>query len=115
MGHFTYIAERGRALVGLTLAALIVLAVLAARFNRPVTAQQGAGISPEIAMIPAGQAYRQTNLVSDIPGLSPLQDPLLVNPWGVAMLATSPFWVANNGTSSVQLLKGDVSGSPLVL
>ncbi len=31
------------------------------------------------------------------------------------MTATSPFWVANNGTSTTQLLRGDVAGSPLVL
>jgi uncharacterized protein (TIGR03118 family) len=42
-----------------------------------------------------------------------LQDPLLVNPWGISQLATSPFWVANNGTSTATLYLGDVSGSPL--
>jgi uncharacterized protein (TIGR03118 family) len=31
------------------------------------------------------------------------------------MSASSPFWVANNGTSTTQILKGDVSGTPLVL
>lgn len=70
---------------------------------------------PNIPIIPPGSAYRQTNLVSDIPGLAPVQDPLLVNPWGISMSASSPFWVANNGTSTAQLLRGDVSGSPLVL
>src|SRR6476659_9633583 len=39
--------------------------------------------------------YRQTNLVSDLPGFAQLQDPFLINPWGLAQLATSPFWVAN--------------------
>jgi uncharacterized protein (TIGR03118 family) len=56
--------------------------------------------------------YRQTNLVSDIPGFAQIQDPLLVNPWGTALSATSPFWTANNGTSTATLYGGDVGGSP---
>jgi uncharacterized protein (TIGR03118 family) len=57
--------------------------------------------------------YRQTNFVSDIPGAAFIQDPLLVNPWGIAMSAASPFWTSNNGTSTATLYGGDVSGSPL--
>jgi uncharacterized protein (TIGR03118 family) len=57
--------------------------------------------------------YRQTNFVSDIPGAAFIQDPLLVNPWGIAMSATSPFWTSNNGTSTATLYGGDVGGSPL--
>ncbi|PYS67732.1 MAG: TIGR03118 family protein, partial [Acidobacteria bacterium] len=37
----------------------------------------------------------------------------MVNPWGITSSATSPFWVANNGTSTATLYGGDVSGSPL--
>ena len=69
---------------------------------------------PNIPIIPAGSAYRQTNFVSDIPGFGFIQDPVLVNPWGIAFRGTSPFWVANNGTSSSTLYRGDVAGSPLV-
>ncbi|MDT5270650.1 MAG: hypothetical protein QOH49_2836, partial [Acidobacteriota bacterium] len=54
---------------------------------------------PNIPVIAPGSAYRQTNLISDTPGLSPVLDPLLVNPWGISMTSSSPFWVANNGTS----------------
>jgi uncharacterized protein (TIGR03118 family) len=69
-----------------------------------------------IPVIAPGSAYRQTNLVSDAPGLSPVLDPLLVNPWGMTSTASSPFWVANNGTSTTQLIRGDVpSGAPVVL
>lgn len=64
--------------------------------------------------IPAGSAYRQTNFISDIPGFGFVQDPLLINPWGIAFRGTSPFWVSNNGTSSARLFRGDVAGSPLV-
>src|SRR5690349_17033538 len=68
-----------------------------------------------IAKIAPGSAYRQTNLISDVPGLAPVLDPLLVNPWGLTVRGTSPFWVANNGTSTTQLIRGDVSGVPIVL
>jgi len=47
--------------------------------------------------------YKQTNLVSDITGFAQLQDPLLINPWGLAQLATSPFWVANQASSTATL------------
>jgi len=57
-------------------------------------------------------AYRQTNLVSDIPGAGRILDPNLVNPWGIAQSATSPFWVSNNGTGTSTLYGGDVAGSP---
>src|SRR5437016_2630261 len=68
-----------------------------------------------VPAIPPGNAYRQTNLISDSPGLSSVLDPLLVNPWGISMTASSPFWVANNGTSTTQLIRGDVGGAPVVL
>src|ERR1043165_4824220 len=68
-----------------------------------------------IVNIAPGSAYRQTNLISDVPGLAPVLDPLMVNPWGITVRGTSPFWVANNGTSTTQLIKGDVSGAPVVL
>ena len=44
-----------------------------------------------------GNSFDQHNLVSDIPGLASYTDPDLINPWGVASSATSPFWVADNG------------------
>ncbi len=70
---------------------------------------------PLIPVIPAGSAYRQTNLASDSPGVAPVLDPLLVNPWGISKTASSPFWISNNGTSTTQLFRGDVGGSPFVL
>ena len=57
--------------------------------------------------IPPGQAYRQTNLVSDVAGLALLQDGLLVNPWGIALTGSSPFWVANNGSSKARIYRED--------
>ena len=67
-----------------------------------------------VPVIAPGSAYRQTNFVSDLPGVAFIQDPLLVNPWGISATATSPFWVANAGKSVSTLYRGDVGGSPLV-
>ena len=79
------------------------------------TAQEQSPQIPQIPVIAPGSAYRQTNFISDVPGLAPVLDPLLVNPWGISLTASSPFWVANNGTSTTQLIRGDVGGSPVVL
>jgi uncharacterized protein (TIGR03118 family) len=51
-------------------------------------------------------SYRQTNLVSDIPGVAPLTDPRLVNPWGLSSSPTSPIWVADNNAASSTLYNG---------
>lgn len=93
--------------------ALIASAVIteAEPLARPPEQQASA---PSIPVIPPGNAYRQFNLVSDWPGLAPIQDPLLVNPWGIATTASSPFWIANNGTMSSTLYRGDGGGAPLV-
>ncbi len=47
--------------------------------------------------------YKQTNLVSDIPGLATVTDTNLVNPWGVSFLPGSPIWVSNQGTNTATL------------
>jgi uncharacterized protein (TIGR03118 family) len=49
------------------------------------------------------QHYQQTNLVSDIPGMAPITDANLANPWGVARASGSPWWVANNSTGTSTL------------
>jgi uncharacterized protein (TIGR03118 family) len=60
-----------------------------------------------------GNAYHQTNLVSDLPGMAQLTDADLVNPWGLAFSPTSPAWVADNGTGKATLYRGFVNGSPI--
>jgi uncharacterized protein (TIGR03118 family) len=106
-------------LVALIVAGILVgcmsLPLLRATLVRSVAAQEATPIIPDIPAVPAGNAYRQTNFISDIPGLAPVLDPLLVNPWGISMTASSPFWVANNGTGATQLIRGDVGGAPVVL
>jgi len=109
------VAHRARIFAGLALTGLLTIAFLPSQFSGPVTAQQGNVDTPSIPSIPAGQAYRQTNLVSDVPGLASILDPLLVNPWGISATASSPMWVVNNRTSTTELLKGDVSGNPFLL
>src|SRR5436190_4501632 len=100
-------------LIGLVGAGCALFAGLDAR---PVTAQQSTSITPDvIPPIPPGFVYRQTTFISDWPGLAPVQDPFLVNPWGITVRGTSPFWIANNGTSTTQLMRGDVSSAPVVL
>src|SRR3954468_2482613 len=61
---------------------------------------------------PTHHGYRQTNLVSDIPGRAQLTDPNLVNPWGLAAGPTTPLWVANNGTGTATLYAGATGGAP---
>jgi len=45
----------------------------------------------------------QVYLASDIPGMAPLTDPDLRNPWGISLSPTSPLWVSNQGTNSSAL------------
>ncbi|HBB87962.1 MAG TPA: TIGR03118 family protein [Blastocatellia bacterium] len=78
---------------------------------RTTTHAQG----PNIPVIAPGSAYRQTNFVSDIPGLAPVLDPLLVNPWGISLTSSSPFWVANSNTSTSQLIRDPNGAGPVVL
>ena len=54
----------------------------------------------------AQHRYHQTNLVSDVPGMAAVTDPNLVNAWGLSRSATSPWWVANNGTGTSTLYNG---------
>ncbi|MEP6568958.1 MAG: TIGR03118 family protein [Acidobacteriota bacterium] len=58
--------------------------------------------------------FRQNNLVSDVPGVALVEDPKLINPWGVALNSTSPFWVINNKADLATIYKGGASGSSLV-
>jgi uncharacterized protein (TIGR03118 family) len=57
--------------------------------------------------------YFQTNLVSDIPGLAPVTDPNLQNPWGVSESATSPLWISDQhaGVATLYTVHG-LSATP---
>src|SRR5438034_3623232 len=65
------------------------------------------------------QHYIQTNLVSSIPGVgtnpaNPL-DTDLMNAWGLARSATSPWWVSDNGTGLSTIYDGAGTKQSLVV
>jgi len=60
------------------------------------------------------QFYEQHNLVSDGAESADLVDPALVNAWGLVASATSPWWVADNGTGLSTLYNGN-TGAKVVL
>jgi len=51
-------------------------------------------------------SFQQTNLVSDIPGLAPLTDPNLKNPWGLSSSSASPIWVSDNNAGVTTIYTG---------
>jgi uncharacterized protein (TIGR03118 family) len=57
----------------------------------------------------AGTNFTQTNLVTNNPAAHPasVTDSNLVNPWGISMSATSPFWVSDNGAGVATLYQVD--------
>ena len=66
-----------------------------------------------------GQAradYIETNLISNEPGVAPITDPNLIDPWGLAFSATSPLWVSNqgSGTATVYKITGASSSATLL-
>ena len=60
-------------------------------------------------------AYVETPIVSDQPGMAPVTDPNLVNPWGISFGPTTPLWVANNGTSTSTLYSTNAGPAKLPL
>src|SRR5262249_12622243 len=61
------------------------------------------------------QGYFQVNLTSDVPGLARVTDRNLLNPWGISLSPTGPFWFANNGSGVSDLLDGRGQQVPLVV
>ena len=65
-------------------------------------------------------SFLTTNLVANTPGLAPVTDPHLINPWGIALNpSTGAFWVADDG-SGVSTLYDDTGqpfppGAPLIV
>ncbi len=52
-----------------------------------------------VAALAGPVGYVQLNLISDIPGLAAVTDPNLLNPWGIANSAGSPFWVSDQAAN----------------
>ncbi len=68
-------------------------------------------------VLPAQQVqhYKQTNLVSDTPGMAAVTDPNLVNPWGLSRSSGSPWWVSDNGPGRATLYGATGTPSSLVV
>lgn len=80
----------------------------------------GIGVSGILALSlsPASlfaSSYGQIDLVSNVPGLAAITDPNLVDPWGVAFTATSPFWISDNVTGLATLYSGTPTINPTVV
>ena len=61
------------------------------------------------------QHYQQTNLVSDIPGMAPVHDPNLQNPWGGAWAPGGALWTSDNNDGLSTLYTGAGGIVPLVV
>ena len=61
--------------------------------------------------------YAQNNLVSDLPDVAQLQDPNLINAWGVSFGGAGPFWVNSpvSGKSLLYAVTNDASGAEIVV
>jgi uncharacterized protein (TIGR03118 family) len=73
--------------------------------------QGGALVDAKIAR----GSFRQTNLRSDVPGLAPILDQNLKNPWGLSSSPSSPIWVSDNNAGVSTLYRGDGSAVPLIV
>jgi hypothetical protein len=74
----------------------------------------------QLSAAPPGGTFAVTTLVSDVPSPPAATDANLVNGWGLARSATSPWWVADNGTDRSTLYNfststGAVTVNPLVV
>jgi uncharacterized protein (TIGR03118 family) len=76
------------------------------------------GVNAEIAR----GSFRETDLVSNIPGRAQHLDPNLVNPWGISAASGSPMWVSDNNAGVATLYDGagnafppPANGGPLVV
>lgn len=63
----------------------------------------------------AQNSFRETDLVSDLPGRAAQLDSHLVNPWGLVPGPTGVFWSSDNGTSTSTLYQPDGTIVPLVV
>ena len=84
-------------------------------FSLPVAMALVIGLPAAPAVAAADNQYTVHPLVLNVAGMAPNTDPNLVNAWGLTASATSPWWVADNGTSVSTLYRADGSIVPLVV
>jgi uncharacterized protein (TIGR03118 family) len=75
----------------------------------------GGGSGGMQSPVASSSAYTVTNLVGDVAGAAAQVDPHLVNAWGLVAGPSTPWWVANNVTSSSTLYTGTGAVLPLVV
>ncbi len=63
----------------------------------------------------SGNVYITTNLVSNVTGGAPVVDPNLVDPWGISISATSPFWISDHLSGKSTLYNGSGAITPTVV
>ncbi len=71
--------------------------------------RHAAGLALALSMLEAaafGQHYNQTNLAANTPGVAPVTDPALVNPWGMSRGSGSPWWISDSRTGLSTLYNG---------
>jgi uncharacterized protein (TIGR03118 family) len=73
----------------------------------------GVGAARTPARATTGGTVSQTNLVSDLPRVAAVQDPNLVNAWGISESPSSPFWISDNN-AAVSTLYSVAGASPPV-
>jgi uncharacterized protein (TIGR03118 family) len=86
---------------------MAVLGLVAAGMLIPV----GVGADAVPAGAATGGTVLQTNLVSDLAGAAAVQDPNLVNPWGISESSGSPFWISDNNAGVATLYTVPGAGS----
>jgi uncharacterized protein (TIGR03118 family) len=97
--------RRGLAGAGAVAAAALVAATMVA---------PASDASPKAAPAAAAQrAFKQVNLVSDVPGLARMTDFLMSNPWGIAAGPTTPIWINNEGSATSVVYSGANGTDPL--
>ncbi|HYU28998.1 MAG TPA: TIGR03118 family protein [Gemmatimonadales bacterium] len=94
----------------LVLCAALSLACSGERTTAPATADVSPSFSRQSAS-PSARFYAQHNLVSDGAVSADHVDAALVNAWGLVASATSPWWVADNGTDSSTLYNGNTGAT----
>jgi uncharacterized protein (TIGR03118 family) len=92
--------SRPAALAAAAAAALVVAAPAAAFASTGHALHRPVPVPPDSH---GNLTLNQVNLASDVPGLAPLTDSDLKNPWGAALTATSPLWVSEQGSDSSSL------------
>lgn len=91
MGYRTEFVKRGSRRAVLAAGAMLSLAVL---------------LPFGTAAAWTGGSYTKIPLVSDVPGMAPVTDPNLSNPWGLIHSKHGPWWISDNGSGMASIYTG---------